>query len=49
MKSVDKVQLMKTLFIFGTIEYRKKVKLVKQYGEIHVQETIKQKLVGQIS
>lgn len=26
MKPVDKVQLMKTLFIFGTIEYRKKSK-----------------------
>lgn len=55
MKSVDKVQFMETLCIFGTFEFflmnaEKKIeKIVKKYGEIHVQDSIKQKLAGKIT
>lgn len=55
MKSVDKVQFMETLCIFGTFEFflmnaEKKIeKIVKKYGEIHVQDSIKQKLASKIT
>lgn len=46
---------METLCVFGTFQFflinaeKKNEKLVKQNGEIHVQETIKLKLADQIT